>query len=381
MTGREKIEAAFSPDGTPEIPVVICYEGIYVRDHWSQLTSHPWWYRSEPNIDRQVTWRRDMIDRTRLDWFGLPLGHSRDDRERVSIVEEGGRVFRVDGATGERAEMEEPQVSGWSASGGQHSIHPKDPPLTEPELDERLPPADAVDAESLRADGCFDLPDRLLQEFGDSLCPVGGVSTPLWGCYSLWGFEGMMTMVADRPDLVRYASDRIIPHKLEGLRGEAARGARVIWIEECLTDMVSPEAFEALNLPYLRQLTDEVRSLGMKSIYYFCGDPTGKWDLLLEAGADALSLEESKKGFDIDIENVVSKVDGKCAVLGNLDAIDLLCNGSEDDLRTEISRQITAGRQNNGRFIMSIGSPVTPETTVDRVRLYCDMAREIGASL
>ena len=145
--------------------------------------------------------------------------------------------------------------------------------------------------------------------------------------------------------------------------------------------MVSPEAFEALNLPYLRQLTDEVRSLGMKSIYYFCGDPTGKWDLLLDAGADALSLEESKKGFDIDVEDVVSRVDGRCAVLGNLDAIDLLCNGTEEDLRTEIARQIDAGTRNGRQFIMSIGSPVTPETTVDRVRLYCDMARDIGASL
>ncbi len=34
MTGKEKIEAAFSIDGTPEIPAVICYEGIYIRDRW-----------------------------------------------------------------------------------------------------------------------------------------------------------------------------------------------------------------------------------------------------------------------------------------------------------------------------------------------------------
>lgn len=39
-----KIEAAFSPGGTMQVPAVICYEGIYVRDHWRRLTSHPWWY-------------------------------------------------------------------------------------------------------------------------------------------------------------------------------------------------------------------------------------------------------------------------------------------------------------------------------------------------
>ena len=96
-------------------------------------------------------------------------------------------------------------------------------------------------------------------------------------------------------------------------------------------------------------------------------------------GADALSLEESKKGFLIDIEDVVERVNGRCAVLGNLDAIELLERGSEEELGAEISRQVAAGRRNGSRFIMSLGSPVTPGTTVERVRLYCDLVHELGA--
>ena len=78
----------------------------------------------------------------------------------------------------------------------------------------------------------------------------------------------------------------------------------------------------------------------MKSIYYYCGDPTGKWDHILSVGADALALEESKKAFTIDIEDVVERVQGRCTLLGNLDAVGILQNGSEKQLRTEISRQI-----------------------------------------
>lgn len=118
---------------------------------------------------------------------------------------------------------------------------------------------------------------------------------------------------------------------------------------------------------------------GLASIYYYCGDPTGKWDALLDAGADALALEESKKGFRIDIEDVVERVAGRCAVLGNLDAIDLLEHGSEAELRAEIARQIAAGRRNGGRFVMSLGSPVTPGTPVARVRRYCDLVRDLGS--
>ena len=62
MNGKEKIEAAFSKEGTCEIPVVICYEGIFIRDHWDQLTSSPWWYQYETDIDKQIKWRRDAIE-------------------------------------------------------------------------------------------------------------------------------------------------------------------------------------------------------------------------------------------------------------------------------------------------------------------------------
>ena len=100
--------------------------------------------------------------------------------------------------------------------------------------------------------------------------------------------------------------------------------------------------------------------------------------MILSLGADALSLEESKKNFAIDIEDVVERVQGRCTVLGNLDAVDVLQNGSEEELQAEIARQIAAGRRNGSRFIMSLGSPVTPGTPVERVRSYCDLVHELG---
>ena len=38
-----------------------------------------------------------------------------------------------------------------------------------------------------------------------------------------------------------------------------------------------------------------------------------------------------------------------------------------------LARQIAAGRRNANRFVMSLGSPVTPSTSVSRVRRYCDL--------
>jgi uroporphyrinogen-III decarboxylase len=124
---------------------------------------------------------------------------------------------------------------------------------------------------------------------------------------------------------------------------------------------------------------EAIRVAGMKSMYYYCGDPASRWDLILSIGADAIALEESKKNFTIDIDVVVDRVGGRCAVLGNLDAVGILQDADEAGLRREIHRQIAAGRRNGGRFIMSLGSPVTPGTQAERVRRYCELVRESGA--
>ncbi len=378
MTGRQKIEAALSKHGTREIPAVICYEGIYIRDHWNQLTDHPWWYQQSPDTEHQIAWRSDVIDRTGQDWFALPYSYSRGHRKYLSIEQRPEGVFLVDRRTGREDMLTKPQVAGWSMSGGLHSVRPRRLAETTEEIDLliSIPTGDPRNAEP---DGADDLAVSLLEGAGAGLYPICHVGSPLWATYSLWGFEGMMIMVATRPDLVKYACQRHLSRGVYSVRAAAALGAAGIWIEECMTDMISPEAFASLCLPFTRSLVDEIRSAGLRSIYYFCGNPAGKWDLLLSAGADAISLEESKKAFVIDIEDVVEIVKGRCTVLGNLDAINLLPNASEQQLRAEISRQIAAGRRNDSRFVMSLGSPVTPGTLVRKVRLYCDLVHELGA--
>ena len=378
MNGRQKVEAALSEGGTAEIPAVICYEGIYVRDHWGQITDQPWWDRTIPDVERQFAWRRQAIDRTGQDWFALPAIAPRATRRHILVEARPDGAYLIDRRTGGLERLVEPTIGGWTVGEGTQSIHPERLAATRREIDLLIPVSSSTDPAGVRRDGRADLADRMLAEFGGDLFPLCHVGSPLWLCYHVWGFEGLMTMVGERPDLVRYACDRYLISSVRAVREAAALGAAGIWIEECLTDSVSPAAFADLCVPYVRRLVEAIRAAGMRSIYYYCGDPSSRWDQLFAVGADAISLEESKKGFRIDVDEVVERARGRCAVLGNLDAIDLLTNGSEDQLRAEVARQVAAGRRNGGRFIMSLGSPVTPATPVQRVRQYCDLVHEIG---
>ncbi len=380
MTGSERIEAAFSTAGARETPAVICYEGICIRDHWDEITDSPWWYRESLDVERQMDWRRAALDRTGQDWIALPVCPSAADRRAIRVEERVGEVWRADSRTGRAERLVRPEVGGWGVSCGVSSVHPGALADTREKVDAAFPLPEPFDERTFRESGRADLADALLAEYGREKWPICHVPSPLWLTYYHWGFEGMMTLVASDPDLVRYASERLLAQCLRDVYVAAALGARGIWIEECMTDMVSPEAFRTLNVPLVSRLVEEIRRLGMKSIYYYCGDPNDRWDALLAPGADALSLEESKKGWTIDIEEVVSRAAGGTVVLGNLDAIGLLPRADDSALAAEIERQLAAGRRNGGRFIMSIGSPVTPGTPLARVRRYCDLVHSLSGA-
>jgi hypothetical protein len=388
MTGRERMEAAFSRDGTREIPAVICYEALYIRDHWKALCSKPWWAAHLPDLNALMEIQREIVPRIGQDWFRVPATCPREERKAVRIELRDGRAFKVDSRTGKETALAEPQVGGWMGADQPHSIHPDRLVDSAEEIDRIIgapssPPKPITPrnrASQLRppADGRGDLAAAMIAAYGRDKMPFAHISGPVWQCYYIWGFEGLMTLLADKPKLVSHACERFARRTLDEIRAWARLGARAVWIEECLTDMISPEAFARFNLPLLRTLVDEIRACGMKSIYYYCGNLSGKWDLLLDVGADALSLEESKKGFTIDIEQIAGWVKGRCTILGNLDAVGVLERGTDEQLRREIARQIGAGRRNGSRFIMSLGSPVTPHTPVERVRQYCELVHELG---
>ena len=377
MTGREKIEAALSKEGTAQIPAVICYVDIFIRDHWDALTQAPWWYLKAPGLERQMKWRRDVWEQTGLDWYEIPIeyNYTREDRKHIVIEDRGGRIYRMDRRTGQREELIRPH---WSDIEFGVSSNPEGPPETEADIDLVFRQQDENRPGTAVEDGRADLSLSMCEAFGRRQFPVAQLTPPLFSTFYQWGYEPVMMMIATRPELVAHACDRFFERCLQDLQEIARLGATGIWIEDNLSDQISPAHFKRLNLGYLHRLIEEIRSLGLKSIYYYCGDPTGKWDLITGIGADAFAFEESKKGFTIDIEDVVDRVNGRAAVFGNLDAIHTLPHASEDRLRHEIKRQIAAGRKNNNRFVMSIGSPVTPATPVERVRLYVDLVHELG---
>lgn len=379
MTGREKILAALSPEGAPEFGVVIPYEGIYYRDRWRELSRHPWWWPQSPDTDKQLAWYRDAIAAMGMDWFGVHASYGESERLALAIEERPDGLWLVNREDGSSRHLHEPRVAGIPGDGITLSVKPGPDAFTAEGVELAIPDPPGGDPAEY-ASGHGALARRLIAGFEQHLLPCSSLSSPLWSCYDIWGFEGLMTQLAENPSLVHKACGRLMNLAVSSVRRMAAIGAEAVWIEECMLDMISPAAYREFCLPYLQPLTREIHAQGMAAIHYFCGNPWSRMPELLSTGADALGLEEGKKGFQTDIRQVAECVNGRMAILGNLDSIGVLQDGSGEDLRAALRLQAEAGRANGGRFIFSLGSPVTPSTPLERVRLYTDLARETGAA-
>ena len=378
MTGRQKIEAAFSREGSKEFAAADCWEYVFIRDHWDQLTNSPWYDQHSPDLERQTAWRRDVLARTGQELLHVGSFYSRRDRENLIIENRPEGVFLIDRVNGQRRKLEPPVIGGWSRPGRLESVESAGLPKTSEELDAQVISLLPTTAKHIEEDGRADLAHVLIKEHGSQLYPIAYADAPLWYFYDLWGFEGMMIMIGGQPDLAKRALPHFTARTIDAVREAAELSAAGILIWECFTDLISPQAYEAFSVPYMRQVADECRRLGIKSIYGFAGNPAGKLDAILSIGADALAFEESKKDFVIDINELAEYIDGRCTLFGNLDAIGVLQDGSEAQLRDAIAEQIAAGRRNRNRFVVSLGSPVTPATPADRMRLYCDLVHKMS---
>ena len=371
-TGRELIEMALSQQGAPSFAAVTCYQDILLRDHWEEATDAPWWAWHSPDPETAAKPWIDLLNRTGEDWYMTPLGASAAEQRNIRVEETASGVFRMNQATGERQRIEREPIGGFQPGPEvpegkpAHGIRDPDALLARMEEVFGQPNPGALEPAQL------ELPNLLHAHFARERMPIGHISAPWWRCSFLWGFQERMTLVVERPDLIDAACARFMEHCIADVARLKAMGVGLVWLEDCNSDLISPEAFRQFGLERLRPVVEAIREAGMLSVLYFCGKPDDRWDMLLDTGADALALEESKKHFAIDIADVADLLNGRMALFGNLDAIHLMEKGSDAEVKAEIARQCQAGLRNRRRFVMCLGSPLTPRTPLERVRDYCN---------
>lgn len=386
MTGRDRILKALA-GGRPDVtPVGIDYLQLYLAERIERAYVDA--YR--PRLERRGKVRLDPDEDVEIraqailqayavfsepqDWFAASPGPSPKVIRQRELVLEDGKVFEVDRKTKERRQM---LLSGQETKTEEYRERFE---LMRRAYEERGN-LDKVLADhrrrALEARSDYRLVTLLARQKGREALLYTGDGAPFWSMYSKIGFEGMMTILYDAPEMATRLMDASLEASLEDAQAYKDAGGDAIRVEECLAsaDIISQETYERFALPYEEKLFGQLRRMGLKVILYFCGDVVPRLEALASLPIDALIVEESKKDFHIDIGQVRGIVGAGLCLWGNLDVYNVLQLGSEGEIRREVTRQILlAGR--DGAFVGGVGSPLPLDLPPQRADFFTRCVRD-----
>jgi uroporphyrinogen-III decarboxylase len=375
MTPRQRVCAALTGRPVDRVPVVAPYLNLYAVDHFGELTGLPQWRVHEwlhASPERYVELLATMLERAPFELLFPHGAAARGWRERQRFESRDGVPFRLDRETGDECSLA--TVSGMTMDDRPNQTRRL---WSEDDVRERLR---VVTAAELHAQGYDDYIRATVGALGEEHFVVaGGVVGAVWGCVCHLGFEQTLSMLIEEPEFVDCVTDALLRQAREDVRYYARTGGAAVFVDEsaATTELLSPAQYERFALPYTREVVREIRAHGLVSIVYYFGSAMDLLSQIAETGADAVLVECSMKGYENDIGRIAERVGGRVSLFGNIDPVWVLERGSDERLEREVRRQLAAGRQARG-FLLSTGSPVTPDTPLARVRQYLELGERLG---
>jgi uroporphyrinogen decarboxylase len=136
-------------------------------------------------------------------------------------------------------------------------------------------------------------------------------------------------------------------------------------------DVISPKDYEKWAFPYERKVIQAWKAYGAKTLLHICGDSSKVLDLYAETGVDIIEIDHK-----VDLAYAKSVVGDRACVIGNVDPVTVLLQGTPASVRSAATRCLEAG--SDGGFILGSGCIVPRMSPLENVREMVATAHELG---
>lgn len=177
-----------------------------------------------------------------------------------------------------------------------------------------------------------------LAVFGGMWCPFFHVMC------DFFGMENYFIKMYTDPEVVHAATRKIVDFFLETNKRYLSQAAPYLSAAFFGNDLgtqrsllISPECFDEFVLPYMREIIQQIKGMGLKVAMHSCGSIDLIIPRLIDAGVDILHPLQAKAA-NMDAENLARKYGGKITFLGGVDTQQLLPFGTPEQVREEVLR-------------------------------------------
>jgi len=214
---------------------------------------------------------------------------------------------------------------------------------------------------------------RIKDEFGDSVLVCGRVEAPFSSVALLYGIEATMLLPLDDPELFKDTLEYFAGLQTEFGIAQREAGADAVWVGDCTASghLISESYFAEYAKPYVTDIVKEFDKLNLWSIYHASEENVGHLKLMADSGISVLSV-----GPGLDITEAKKSVGDKVCLIGNLDPIGVLLNGTPEQVEIEAKRIMNIGKQGGG-YIFNTGEMVPRDVPVKNMEALIRAANEV----
>jgi uroporphyrinogen decarboxylase len=182
-------------------------------------------------------------------------------------------------------------------------------------------------------------------------------------------FEGMILT----PDLFHAVLKKTLVITTEVVGFFAEQGADMVIILDPMAspDLISPSHFDLFARPYLEKTVAQ-NDKDVLLVLHICGDTTNILSPMVQCGFDGISIDSK-----VDMGYAAQILGDNGILMGNVDPVSTLLNGTPDDVYQESVACIEDSSEAQ-YFVLSSGCEVPKNTSQRNIREMVTVARQYG---
>ena len=243
-------------------------------------------------------------------------------------------------------------------------------PLTEESVDRMILPEIGRDG---RMPWHLEVIRGLKQRLGGRVCVTGRIAAPFSACGLIFGVEPTLMGMIENPDLLKKAMAMFEDYNARWAQAQVEAGANAIWLGDCLATsyFISPQDYQQHAAEPADTTSRAIQQSGGVVLYHGGEVSLPHLDIAAELSFDAINIGERA-----DLTEIKERIGSKVCLMGNLDPILTLREGSTGDVQEKTKKVVLDGK--GGGYIFCTGEGITHDTPEENVNAMAQTVREYG---
>lgn len=374
MNSKERVKAAMDLNTPDRVPLMCQFS---IGHMLQQLPVSPveFWFDADTFADGLMSLRETYG----FDGILISL-HGHDPNWRIRIekrtVSEDGEIVRlVDGTTMVFSNDDLPQVISEAV--------PK-PTLSDLKLEALPQSLDYIPVSQglhFRVDprNKFGVIETIVRKAGAEYSIHGEITSPFDYFLDLLGHQDGLMALIDDPD----KSKKVLEHftrLIEELAVEMCdTGVDAIKVSSPFAGagFISPDFYSEFVSPYEGRISRSIRKKGVHVYLHTCGAVGDRLEMMFGHGASGIECLDPPPLGNVELDFAMKVASHKGFIKGNVDSVNTLLSGTEDDIMADAKARIEIGKSAGG-FILSTACSIAPRVKREKVLLLKEAVEKWG---